>query len=897
MIKAPSQNKKSEFYPFVQSLKDKYNITEQFSTEASLISAIRSYATAEEMAKVKTLKSEAGVNKDFKGGHFEERNVLAHVRTTDRKTPDGKKVLFVEEMQSDWAKEGRKHGFKQDVSNEIAEAKKIIEKYRGETITFNKNLPKYQQIDAYSDDISEQAVKPSDQDTVRDDLNRLDELSKVIYEGDETTYKVPSHPYLKNWQENTVKQIIKQAVNEGYDYVSFISGEQTADRYDLSKHIDTINTSKGTNGKYSLQATKGGNVVIDKSGLSENELSELIGKDLSKKVIENKDVQAGIVKTFPNQDLKVGGKWAKNLYDVQIPSILKKLGAEVEKINLGVEKPSSYRIGQITNGEWAIFTKEDRELKTTFKTKEEALDWIGESKQISIKITPKLRTKVFGQPKAGGTSGGAFPAAESGEERGYGTVEASEKKKKERGPKTDYSQVSSELPTKDFNVIDEALKIVSPAARSGARVGAKVLRKNLADLAHNDVVVSEALQKIHRAFTWMNLEDSLKFIDDMENGRPQATRKLQKTADLFRKMLDDRKERVQNLGKGHLESFYENYFPHIWKDPQKSKNVIGSILGKKRIEGSKAFLKERKIMTIKDGINRKLELVSENPADLVMLKLHEMDRYIMAQNIIKDLKEKELLKFVYSRNKTPDGYKRIDDNAFTVFMPPEITKKEAYDVILVEQLINIATTLGIDMKRFVSIGGKRLGYATVKYGQVGGEKIRTKYATPESVVAHEIGHVLGTRYKLFDLFRRTNDGEWKTHTRGKKQGEDYFVPTEEAIEHRKNIDKQWRALADARGGRSAYVRNAREKEAVMLQAMIHAPEEFKKIAPDLYKMFRSFLNSHSELRPILDVKPSLVLGGSDAKIKVPGFTTLGFFVAPEEVALILNNYLSPGLKR
>ena len=214
-------------------------------------------------------------------------------------------------------------------------------------------------------------------------------------------------------------------------------------------------------------------------------------------------------------------------------------------------------------------------------------------------------------------------------------------------------------------------------------------------------------------------------------------------------------------------------------------------------------------------------------------------------------------------------------------MPPELTKKEAYDGILVDQLMDVAKNMGIDTKRFVSIGGQRWGYAQWDPFLPGGEKVRTKYAGPESVLAHEIGHVIGYRYNVYDLIGRRKEGEYKVHQRGKKAGEEYFKPTKEAVEYRKVIDEQWRKLADARfkgldvsEGYKKYVRKSREKEAVLLEALIHAPGEFQSIAPDLYDGFTKFLTAHAELRPFLDVKPSLVLGESEAKIKIPGFTTL-----------------------
>ncbi|KKL65421.1 hypothetical protein LCGC14_2155150, partial [marine sediment metagenome] len=520
--------------------------------------------------------------------------------------------------------------------------------------------------------------------------------------------------------------------------------------------------------------------------------------------------------------------------------------------------------------------------------------------------TPKEKVKEAVKEKPKGGGGGVSMIAASGAtsgRRGYGTIEPSEKTKKEKVAKTDYSQVAESLPVNQFSVVDEVLKITSPAERKGALISKKILRKNIAELAHNDVVSAETLKKAHRAFRWMNTKDTLDFIDKMETGQTQENESLNKIAETFRGLLDGRRTDVQNLGKGHLESYIENYFPHIWKDPQKAKNVISAIMGKKKLEGTKAFLKKRVIVSVKEGVERGLEPVSDNPVDIVLLKLHEMDRYIMAQNIIRDLKASELIKFVYSRSPAPEGYIKVNDNAFTVYMPPEITKKDYYDQIMVNDLMSIAESLGIDTKRFVSIGGKRVGYAQWYPGIEGREKVRTKYASPESVLAHEIGHILGFRYNLYNLLGRRNDGEWRVHTKGKNKGQRYFVPSEDAVKYRKKIDEQWRDLADARAkdtsvseGFRKYLRRGVEKEAVMLEALIHAPEEFKRVAPDLYKVFTTFLNNNAELRPILDIKPSLVLGENEAKIKIPGFTTLGHYYAPEPTGTLLNNYLSPGLR-
>jgi hypothetical protein len=47
---------------------------------------------------------------EFRSTHFDQPNILAHMRVNDR-VVDGKKTLFVEEIQSDWHQAGRKKGY------------------------------------------------------------------------------------------------------------------------------------------------------------------------------------------------------------------------------------------------------------------------------------------------------------------------------------------------------------------------------------------------------------------------------------------------------------------------------------------------------------------------------------------------------------------------------------------------------------------------------------------------------------------------------------------------------------------------------------------------------------------------------------------------------------------
>lgn len=518
----------------------------------------------------------------------------------------------------------------------------------------------------------------------------------------------------------------------------------------------------------------------------------------------------------------------------------------------------------------------------------------------------KKKAPAAEKPKGKGAAGQAMAAA--GEGSGYGAVEPSGKGKAGKPtrtgePRREQLERRSILHVLD-NLLaygDEALKIAAPGARKGeAREGANVIRADLGQLAHESEVSAEHLRTARRSFMLMGEERALEFFDRIESGQQQEDPKHQAIAKKFRKALDEGRELVRSLGKGHLEKFIEHYFPHMWKNPRKASVILGQILGKRPLQGSKSFLKQRTIVTIRQGVEAGLQPVSWNPVDLVLLKLHEMRRFVMAHQILSDLKTRGLAKFVPSgldiKVNPPAGWTQIKDNTFNVILPPEVHVAEAFDDLMVSNLMGFARDLGIDAQRVMKMRGTKWGYAQ------GTSTVRTKFAGPVSVLAHEIGHILGTRYGLHDWMRQAGTGEYQMITRGPNAGQSRFVPARSAIDHRKVIDAEWRALADARfergdpkAGFKKYVRKRAEKEAVLLEAFLHAPEKMAKVAPTVTKLFKKFLGDHAELKPLLEIGPSLVLGTGSGTMKLPGITELGKYYAPEPVATLLNNYLSPGL--
>lgn len=63
----------------------------------------------------------------YRSSHWDERNILAHVRFKDRTSTDGKKTLFIEEIQSDWHQAGRKRGYAPELRTKRLELIKAMQ--------------------------------------------------------------------------------------------------------------------------------------------------------------------------------------------------------------------------------------------------------------------------------------------------------------------------------------------------------------------------------------------------------------------------------------------------------------------------------------------------------------------------------------------------------------------------------------------------------------------------------------------------------------------------------------------------------------------------------------------------------------------------------------------------
>ncbi len=315
-----------------------------------------------EEAIAKFHKTHGDSNGSYKSSHFEEPNVLAHTRLTDRTDADGKRVLHAEEIQSDWHQAGRKKGYKTDEATP-----KAAQDFFGITDeSWEKKTDEEKQ--AYVDEMKEHR-----------------EFKKG---------RVPDAPFRKTWHEFVMKRLIRMAAEGGYDKLTWSTGEQNADHYDLAKQVDEINYGKikgdDTHVWVRVYGKNGDTLGLpfeiykdDAHKVPKDKLEDVIGKEAAEKIIKNegeKSKHGG--RALREENLKVGGEGMKGFYDDMLVSYANKFG-----------KKYGARVGEATlatDGKDLSQTDQDKALLADLHDK-------NITKVHALEITPALKTAALNE--------------------------------------------------------------------------------------------------------------------------------------------------------------------------------------------------------------------------------------------------------------------------------------------------------------------------------------------------------------------------------------------------------------------------------------------------------------------------------------------------------------------
>ena len=311
----------------------------------------------------------------YRGGHFDEPNVLAHMRLNDRTGPNGERILFIEEIQSDWHQKGRKAGYKTpEDTAAIAQINGRLDKLLDQEMEINGDLfdnyglggtalPDGNGVNFYSRDIIENndykvigrvftngsfyvdeafgAANPAIADRIKElseigaERAQLKQQRSEITRPSRELARVPDAPMKKTWHEMSFRRVARMAAEEGYDAIAWTPGKMQAERYDLSKQISEIHYS-GTNFKaYGMD----GEEVIGRTGVQPDDLPELIGKEAADRLM-SQTAKNGL-RSLTGEQLEVGGEGMKGFYDKMLKNYAakwgKKFGAKVGVSGINTE--------------------------------------------------------------------------------------------------------------------------------------------------------------------------------------------------------------------------------------------------------------------------------------------------------------------------------------------------------------------------------------------------------------------------------------------------------------------------------------------------------------------------------------------------------------------------------
>ena len=321
-------------------------------------------------ARAALLKETTEGSKTYRSSHFDQPNILAHMRVNDRVDADGKKMLLIEEIQSDWHQAGREKGYApKDAESQLALSRDRMAERGNEIRRISSRMEALN--DSQLDEFNMLAKERQNlQDLQGQEMDWGNKLLDAKSEG------VPDAPFKDTWHQLALKRALKYAADNGYDRVGLTTGRQQVDRYanQIRQNVDEIQFQTGqkltdsqanelqllrnkardeglsklngterqrydnllnNEGEYvgknqtKIKAFKGSDstfsgIVKDGKFLdgpaAGKTVTEVLGKSMAKKIAEQR------TGTIKGDDLTIGGEGMKAYYDEIYPAFLAKQG-------------------------------------------------------------------------------------------------------------------------------------------------------------------------------------------------------------------------------------------------------------------------------------------------------------------------------------------------------------------------------------------------------------------------------------------------------------------------------------------------------------------------------------------------------------------------------------------
>ena len=333
----------------------------------------------------------------FSDSHFPEDNVVAHIRLTDRIGPNGERILYMEEIQSDWHQKGWRYGyqgserFTGDFTTKKVKTRRGGEEWQvkdgnGNLVTTIPHTNEYNPLGIDPDDPrasgigEERQVSSADEaisvaqgraSAFKEELDPLVNLAGTVEEGSlyamekfdlsPERLRVPPAP-LKNWQEVAFRRVMRIAADEGYDSVAWTPGSVHSARYGESQQLSELHYDPETQRLLGYGTTGDGasyySPILSET-VSKEDLPKHIGKELAEELLAMPEStiptdRGDTLQHILEKDMFVGGEGKKVVYDTVLPKyankFLKKFDAKVSQVAL----PGTTEDGDAIGKSWIV---------------------------------------------------------------------------------------------------------------------------------------------------------------------------------------------------------------------------------------------------------------------------------------------------------------------------------------------------------------------------------------------------------------------------------------------------------------------------------------------------------------------------------------------------------------
>ena len=196
-------------------------------------------------------------------GTWQAKDLLAHVRLSDKQDANGAKVLFVQEIRSEWAGSTGQIGFRGGAAAQVLALEKTVRELLAES--------GYASIGPA---LKAAASGDASAAVLRDEVKLLNQqmAGLVLRQGGKPALAPPLAGQSPEWRALVLKRLISLALEGGYNSVAFADATALGERYDMTAPLNAFDA---------FEVTKRSDGRLDVLGRSSPDMGQVLAQGLA----------------------------------------------------------------------------------------------------------------------------------------------------------------------------------------------------------------------------------------------------------------------------------------------------------------------------------------------------------------------------------------------------------------------------------------------------------------------------------------------------------------------------------------------------------------------------------------------------------------------------------------